>query len=79
MVLAITATEKARSSGKNLSATFLRYDTDRIENNASNISSILACVFLTAVDVFTESLPSNDRGTQVQTHRLIGGVYEVRR
>jgi hypothetical protein len=28
-------------------------------------------------NVFTKSLPSNDRGTHIQTHRLMGGIYEV--
>jgi hypothetical protein len=30
-------------------------------------------------NVFTEPLPSSDRGIHIQTHRLMGGVYEVRR
>jgi hypothetical protein len=30
-------------------------------------------------NVFTQPLPSNDRGIHIQTHRLMGGVYEVRR
>jgi hypothetical protein len=29
------------------------------------------------VNVFTEPLPSNDRGKNVQTHRLMEGIYEV--
>jgi hypothetical protein len=37
-----------RSSGKNQSPTFLRYDTDITENDASNIS-IVACAFVAAV------------------------------
>jgi hypothetical protein len=28
---------------------------------------------------FAEPLPSNDRGIHIQIHRLIGGIYEVRR
>jgi hypothetical protein len=35
------------------------YDTDRIENDTSNNSSIVASVFVSA-RVFTEPLPSND-------------------
>jgi hypothetical protein len=61
-----------------LIAYFPRYDTDHIENDASNNSSIVACVFVTAVTFlpsrclatigfFTGPLPSNDRGEQ-QTH-----------
>jgi hypothetical protein len=30
-------------------------------------------------NAFTEPLPSNDRGIHIQTHRLMGGIYEVRR
>jgi hypothetical protein len=29
--------------------------------------------------VLTEPLPSNDRGIHIQTHRLMGDIYEVRR
>jgi hypothetical protein len=29
-------------------------------------------------NILTELLPGNDRGIHVQTHRLMGGVYEVR-
>jgi hypothetical protein len=28
-------------------------------------------------NVFTELFPSNDRGIHIQTHRLMGGIYEV--
>jgi hypothetical protein len=45
----------ARSSGKNSSSTFLRYDTDRVENEACEI-------LLCHGNVFTELLPGNDRG-----------------
>jgi hypothetical protein len=38
------------------------YDKDRIEIDASNNSSTVACVFIGAVTVFfTKQLPSNDR------------------
>jgi hypothetical protein len=30
-------------------------------------------------NVFTESLPSNDRGIHIKTHRLIRKIYEMRR
>jgi hypothetical protein len=30
-------------------------------------------------NVFTEPLPSNGRGIHMQTHKLMGGIYEVRR
>jgi hypothetical protein len=29
-------------------------------------------------NVITEPLPSNDRGIQIQIHRLMGTIYEVR-
>jgi hypothetical protein len=47
-----------------------------IENDASNNSSIVACIRYHG-NVFTEPFPSNDRGIHIQTHRLIGGIYEV--
>jgi prolyl-tRNA synthetase len=47
---------------------------DRIENDASNSSSIVACLFIAAVNVFTELLPSNDGRIHIQTHRLMGFV-----
>jgi hypothetical protein len=29
-------------------------------------------------NVFTEPFPSNDKGLQIQTHKLMGGIHEVR-
>jgi hypothetical protein len=73
--------------------------TGHIENDASNNSSIVACVFVTAVtflqsrclatiarflpsrclakigEFFTKTLPSNDTGIRIQTHRLIAGIF----
>jgi hypothetical protein len=43
--------------------------TDRIGNYPSNNSSV-ACVFVATVTLFTEPLPSNNRG---YTYRHIGG------
>jgi hypothetical protein len=38
------------------------------------------CVYiLCRGNVFTEPLPSNDRRIHIQTQRLMGGIYEVRR
>jgi hypothetical protein len=37
-----------------------KYDKDRIENDASNNSSIIACIFIAALMFFSVSLPSND-------------------
>jgi hypothetical protein len=38
-----------------------------IENDASNNSSIVVYVLITAVTFFVEPLPSNDRGTHTDT------------
>jgi hypothetical protein len=40
-------------------------------------SYIVACIRCRS-NVFTKPLPSNDR-IHIQTHRLMGGIYEVRR
>jgi hypothetical protein len=52
-----------RSSGKNLSPTFLWYDMDHTEYNTPKI---LHC----GRNVFTKLLPSNNKGIHRQTHRL---------
>jgi hypothetical protein len=50
-------------------AYFPWYNTSHIENDASNNSSIVACIRYRG-NVSTEPLPSNDRGdTQTRTHR----------
>jgi hypothetical protein len=41
---------------------------DCIENEVSNNSSIVACVFDTMVNIFTESLPSKDKGFMKWAH-----------
>jgi hypothetical protein len=51
---------------------------DRIENDAANNSSVVACIHCHR-NVFTEPLPSNDRGDNKYGHRMMGGIYEVRR
>jgi hypothetical protein len=53
------------------------YDTDRIENDASNSSSIVACVFLAAVTFLPSRCIATIGGVHIQTHRLMGGIYEV--
>jgi hypothetical protein len=50
---------------------------DHIENNASNDSSVVACVFIAVVNIFTDLLASNDGRIHVETHSLMGGIYEV--
>jgi hypothetical protein len=59
------STLTVKGNKKNESTTSLSYDTDRIENienDASNNSSIAACVCYRG-NVSTKPLPSNDRGT----------------
>jgi hypothetical protein len=51
---------------------------DCIENDASNISSVVASVFVAAV-TFLQSRCLAMIGIQIQTHRLIAGIYEVLR
>jgi hypothetical protein len=55
----------------------LLYDTDRIENDASNNSSVGAGIRCRG-KVFTGPLPSNDR-RDTHTYRLMGGIYAIRR
>jgi hypothetical protein len=50
-----------RKFWEELIAYFLSCDTDRTENDITSNSSIIACVFITAVTFFTEPLPSKDR------------------
>jgi hypothetical protein len=47
------------------------------ENDVSNNSSIVACI-LWRQKLSTEPLPSNDMGIHIQSHRLMGGIYEER-
>jgi hypothetical protein len=43
-------------------------------------TSLPSCYLATKGGIhFTEPLPSNDRGIHIQAHRLMGGIYEVRR
>jgi hypothetical protein len=56
-------------------AYFPSYVPDQIENDASK-NSIVACIHCRG-KVFTDPLPSTDRGIHVQTYRLMGGIYEV--
>jgi hypothetical protein len=61
------------------SPAFILFDTDRIENDTSNNSSFVVCICCRG-NVSTELLLSNGmRDTHTETHRLMGGIYEVRR
>jgi hypothetical protein len=58
----------------------MSYDTDNIENDASNISPIVVCVFIFRENVLTEPYPINDR-ENTQIHRqqddLISRIKKV--
>jgi hypothetical protein len=53
-----------------LIACFSWYDTDRIENDVSNIC---VCIRYRG-NASTEPLPSNDKGIHIQTHRVMWGI-----
>jgi hypothetical protein len=46
------------------------YDTDLIENTASNSYSVISCVFIAAGTCFPNPLPSNDE-TDTQTNKVV--------
>jgi hypothetical protein len=56
----------------------IAHDTDLIENDASNNSSIFACVFVAAVKFLQNRCLATIRGMQIQMHRLTGGICQVR-
>jgi hypothetical protein len=60
---------------KNEPPTFLLYDMDRTENDASDNSSIVASVFVAAV-TFLLSRCLSTIGEHIQTHRLVGGIMK---
>jgi hypothetical protein len=49
---------------------------DSIEKDASGISSIVFCIFFAAV-TFLPMPCLATIGIHIQTHRLVGGIYEV--
>jgi hypothetical protein len=58
-----------------LIAYFPLYDTGHIENDTSNSSSIVACVFVTTVTFLPSRCLATIRGIHIQTHRLMGGNF----
>jgi hypothetical protein len=55
-------------------AYFPWYDTDRIENDVFNNSSIVACVFITVVTFLpSRCLPTT--GGYTYRHRLMGRIF----
>jgi hypothetical protein len=69
---------KKKKFREELIAYFL-YDTDCTENDAVLQFSYCSVCIRGRGNVFTEPLPSNDRGIYIQTHRLMTGIYEVSR
>jgi hypothetical protein len=57
-----------------LLAYFLLYDTDRIDNDATNNSSIFASVFFAAVTFLPDSCLATIGGYTYR-HRLMAGIY----
>jgi hypothetical protein len=53
-ILGLNNNNNNTSSGKKWPPTLLSHDMDRIENDESYNSSIVACVFIAAVNVFTK-------------------------
>jgi hypothetical protein len=66
-------------SGKNWSPTLLLYNTDRVEHDMYNNSSMFVCVFVAAVKCLPSRCLATLDGIHIETHRLMGGIYEVRR
>jgi hypothetical protein len=58
-----------------LIAYFPWYDTGHIENDATNNSSTVACVFVTAVTFLPSRCLATIGGIHIQTHRLMGGIF----
>jgi hypothetical protein len=54
------------------------YDIERVEIGAFDNYFIVACIHCSG-NMFTETWPSNDKGIHIQTHRLIGRIYDIRR
>jgi hypothetical protein len=52
---------------------------DRIENDASNNSSTAACVFVASVTFIPSCCLATIGEIHIETHTLMGGIYEVRR
>jgi hypothetical protein len=63
--------KKNKNFWEELMAYSISYDTDHTGNDASNNSSVAACVDRCRGNVFTEPLPSNYGGI----HILMRGIY----
>jgi hypothetical protein len=62
-----------------LTAYFPWYDMDNIENKTIDISYIVVCEFVAAVIFLASRFLATIRGIHIRTHRLMRGIYEVRR
>jgi hypothetical protein len=56
---------------------FIQHGTHK--NDASNNSSTVACVSVAKVTFLPSRCLATIRGVHIQTHRLVGGIYEVSR
>jgi hypothetical protein len=54
----------------------LFFDTARLYRKRCVYQFFYRCVHSLPRNVFTEPLPSNDRGIHIQTHRLVGGIMK---
>jgi hypothetical protein len=52
---------------------------DPIENDTSNNSFIVACVFIAKITFLRDRCLATVGGLHIETHRLMGGIYEVGR
>jgi hypothetical protein len=58
----------------------LSFDTAEPHRKPRIQQFLYCCVYiLCRGNVFTEPLPINDRGIHIQSHRVMGGIYELRR
>jgi hypothetical protein len=65
---------KNKKFWEELIAYFPWYDTGHIENDASNNTSVVACVFVTTITFLPSSCLAM-MGIHIQTHRLMGGIF----
>jgi hypothetical protein len=60
---------------KELIAYFLIQHRQHKKQRIQHFFCCCVCIYCHG-NVFTEPLPSNDMGIRIQTHRLMGGIYE---
>jgi hypothetical protein len=57
----------------------LSCDKTRTPQKTTRPTIVVCACIRCCGNIFTEPLPSNDRVIHIQTHRLVGDIYEVRR